>query len=88
MRALRHLLAIVVLPGTVCVLIPALLLHDADLAPWPLALVGAALLAGGVGMIAWTVSLFVRRRARHAGALGPDRRGSSSAGPTGTCATR
>ena len=60
MRALRHLVAIVVLPGTVAVLIPALLLQDADLAPWPLALLGAVLLAGGVGMIAWTVSLFVR----------------------------
>ena len=60
MRALRHLVAIVVLPGTVCVLIPALLLPDADLAPWPAAIIGAALLAGGLGMIAWTVSLFVR----------------------------
>ena len=47
MRALRHLLAIVVLPGTVTVFIPALLLPDADLAPWPLPLLGAVLLAGG-----------------------------------------
>jgi protein-S-isoprenylcysteine O-methyltransferase Ste14 len=60
MRALRHLIAIVVLPGTVTVLIPALLLADADLAPAPQALLGAALIAAGVGMIAWTVSLFVR----------------------------
>jgi protein-S-isoprenylcysteine O-methyltransferase Ste14 len=60
MRALRHLVAIVVLPGTVCVLVPALLLADADLAPLPLALLGAALVTAGVGMIAWTVSLFVR----------------------------
>jgi protein-S-isoprenylcysteine O-methyltransferase Ste14 len=60
MRALRHLVAIVVLPGTVTVFIPALLLADADFAPWPLALLGAALITVGVGMIAWTVSLFVR----------------------------
>jgi protein-S-isoprenylcysteine O-methyltransferase Ste14 len=58
MRALRHLVAIVVLPGTVAVLIPAILLGDAELAPSPLALLGAVLLAVGVGMIGWTVSLF------------------------------
>jgi protein-S-isoprenylcysteine O-methyltransferase Ste14 len=60
MRALRHLAAIVLLPGTVTVVVPALLLDDADLAPWPLAVAGALLLAAGLGMIAWTVSLFVR----------------------------
>lgn len=60
MRALRHLAAIVLLPGTVTVVVPALLLDDADLAQWPLAALGAALLAAGLGMIAWTVSLFVR----------------------------
>jgi len=60
MRALRHLAAIVLLPGTVTVLVPALLLDDTGLAPWPLALLGALLIAAGVGMIAWTVSLFVR----------------------------
>ena len=58
MRALRHLVAIVVLPGTVTVLIPALLLDDTALAPWPLAALGAVLLAAGVGTIGWTVSLF------------------------------
>ena len=58
MRALRHLAAIVLLPGTVTVVVPALLLSDADLAPWPLAALGAALIAAGLGMIAWTVALF------------------------------
>ena len=58
MRALRHLVAIVVLPGTVTVVVPALLLPDADFAPWPLAALGAVLLAAGVGTIGWTVSLF------------------------------
>ena len=60
MRALRHLAAIVLLPGTVTVVMPVLLLSDADLARWPLAALGAALIAAGLGMIAWTVSLFVR----------------------------
>ena len=59
MRALRHLAAVVLLPGTVTVLVPALLLADAGLAPWPLAALGAALLLAGVGLIAWTVALFV-----------------------------
>lgn len=60
MRALRHAVSIVVLPGTVAVLIPALLLSDATFAPWPLALLGIALLIVGVGTIVWTVSLFAR----------------------------
>jgi protein-S-isoprenylcysteine O-methyltransferase Ste14 len=58
MRALRHLAAIVLLPGTVTVLVPALLLADAGLASWPLAALGAALLLVGVGLIGWTVALF------------------------------
>ena len=58
MRVLRQLLAIVLLPGTVAVLVPALLLDDTTLASWPLAALGVALLAVGVGLIAWTVSLF------------------------------
>jgi protein-S-isoprenylcysteine O-methyltransferase Ste14 len=56
----RQLAAVVLLPGTVCVLVPALLLSDAGIAPWPLALLGGALLALGLGVIAWTVSLFAR----------------------------
>ena len=58
MRVLRHLAAIVLLPGTVTVLVPVLLLSGADLAPWPLAVLGAALIAAGLGLIAWTVGLF------------------------------
>jgi protein-S-isoprenylcysteine O-methyltransferase Ste14 len=60
MRLARQLAAVVLLPGTVCVLVPAFLLSDAAIAPWPLALVGGALLALGLGVIAWTVSLFAR----------------------------
>ena len=55
---MRHLLAIVVLPGTVTLVVPALLLDDVELAPWPLVALGALLLAIGVGMFVWTVSLF------------------------------
>ena len=55
---MRHLLAIVVLPGTVTVVVPALLLDDAALAPWPLVLLGALLLAAGAVMFVWTVALF------------------------------
>ena len=58
MRVARQLAAVVLLPGTVCVLVPALLLSDAGIAPWPLALLGGALIALGIGVIAWTVSLF------------------------------
>ena len=89
MRLLRALLSVLLLPGTVAVLIPALLLVDAALAPWPLAALGALLLAAGVGMIAWTVALFFGRsggaRSRHGGTA---RSGWSSAAPTGTSATR
>jgi protein-S-isoprenylcysteine O-methyltransferase Ste14 len=58
MLALRNLVAIVLLPGIVAGLVPAVLLSGADLAPWPLALLGAVVLAFGAGMIAWTVALF------------------------------
>jgi protein-S-isoprenylcysteine O-methyltransferase Ste14 len=57
MRVLRHLAAVLILPGTVCVLVPALLL-DGGLAAWPLALLGGGLMGIGVGTIAWTVTLF------------------------------
>ena len=56
---MRQLAAVVVLPGTVCIVVPALLLGgDGGLAPWPLVLVGGLLLGFGVGVIAWTVALF------------------------------
>ena len=58
MRMARQLAAVVLLPGTVCVLVPAFLLSDAGIAPWPLALLGVVFLALGVAMIGWTVSLF------------------------------
>ena len=58
MRLVRQLAAIVLLPGTVAILVPALLLGDAEIASWPLAFVGGAVLAFGLCMIGWTVALF------------------------------
>jgi protein-S-isoprenylcysteine O-methyltransferase Ste14 len=56
---LRHLFAIVVLPGTVTLLIPAMLPDgDRELAPWPLVVLGVVLLAIGLTMFVWTVALF------------------------------
>jgi protein-S-isoprenylcysteine O-methyltransferase Ste14 len=50
-----------VLPGTVAVLIPALIIWigGADIQPVT-ALIGAVLIAAGVVVVAWTVRLFVR----------------------------
>jgi protein-S-isoprenylcysteine O-methyltransferase Ste14 len=50
-----------VLPGTVAVLIPALIIWigGADIRPVT-ALIGAVLIAAGVVVVAWTVRLFVR----------------------------
>lgn len=56
---MRHLLAIVILPGSVTLLVPALILGgDTDLAPWPLVALGVALLAIGLALFVWTVALF------------------------------
>jgi protein-S-isoprenylcysteine O-methyltransferase Ste14 len=57
MWLLRHLVAIAVLPGTVTVLIPALIVHDADVAG-ARAVAGALLVAAGLFLWGWTVLLF------------------------------
>jgi len=70
MRALRHALAICLLPGTVVVLVPALIVRAADsvsigwglpgaLAALPVAFGAALLVTGGV-LVVWTITLFVR----------------------------
>jgi protein-S-isoprenylcysteine O-methyltransferase Ste14 len=56
MRALRHLLAICLLPGVVAGLIPALLVDG--LAEAPLAVLGALVAAAGLALIVQTVALF------------------------------
>src|SRR3954465_15950189 len=75
MRLVRQLAAVVLLPGPMAILIPALLLGDAEIAPWllpacvfgdaerarlPLALVGGAVLASVLCMIGRTVALWAR----------------------------
>ena len=70
MRVLRHALAICLLPGTVVVLVPALIVWQSGsvsvgwglpngLALVPVAL-GTALLAVGVSLVVWTIALFAR----------------------------
>lgn len=58
----RHLRAIALLPLTVAVVVPGLILwrSDADLAAWPLAAVGIVLIAIGLVLVSWTVALFAR----------------------------
>lgn len=58
MRILRHMLAIGLLPGLATVLVPALIVTGDDLAPWPLSVLGAALIALGVVLMAQTIALF------------------------------
>ena len=58
MRILRHLLAIGLLPGMVTLLVPALLVSGDEVASWPPALLGAALIALGLALMAQTIALF------------------------------
>jgi len=71
MTALRHAAAIVLLPGTVTVVVPALIVAGGEgpSVAWDLggvgapllATAGAVLIAAGLALWAWTVSLFARR---------------------------
>ena len=56
----RHLLAIGLLPFTVTVVVPVLVLRrsGAEVAVWPLAALGVTLIALGLALVAWTVALF------------------------------
>jgi protein-S-isoprenylcysteine O-methyltransferase Ste14 len=58
----RHLRAAVLLPFTVTVVVPGLVLwrNGTEIAAWPLALVGGLLIAPGLGLLAWTIALFGR----------------------------
>ena len=62
MSVWRHLRAIGLLPVTVTIVVPGLILWrtGAKLAPWPLATVGIVLIAIGLALVTWTVSLFAR----------------------------
>jgi protein-S-isoprenylcysteine O-methyltransferase Ste14 len=56
----RHLLAIGLLPVTVTAVVPALVLRrsGADVAAWPLVIVGVLLIVLGLALVTWTVALF------------------------------
>ena len=64
----RHLLSILVFPVTMTLVIPALIVIAAEVrmpdlrapATIPLATIGALLIAGGLGLMIWTVTLFDR----------------------------
>jgi len=58
----RHLLAVLLLPFMVTLVVPGLVIagRDADVAAWPLALVGILLIALGLTLVGWTVTLFAR----------------------------
>jgi protein-S-isoprenylcysteine O-methyltransferase Ste14 len=58
----RQLRAVVLLPVTVTIVVPALILAGSEIAigPWLLATVGVALIAAGLALVAWTVTLFTR----------------------------
>lgn len=64
----RHLLSVLAFPATMTVVVPALIapvaeLRAPDLGSWlsgGLAVIGALLIIGGVGMLIWTVVLFHR----------------------------
>ena len=58
MRALRHLLAIGLLPGVVAGVVPALIVAGDEFAAWPLIVLGGATLALGLALIVETVALF------------------------------
>jgi protein-S-isoprenylcysteine O-methyltransferase Ste14 len=58
----RQLRAVVLLPVTVTVVVPALILSrtGADLAAWPLVAAGVALIGTGLALVSWTITLFAR----------------------------
>lgn len=62
MSVWRHLRAIGLLPVTMTIVVPGLILWrtGAGLAPWLLATLGAALMGIGLALVTWTVSLFAR----------------------------
>ena len=62
MSVWRHLRAIGLLPVTVTIVVPGLILWrtGVELAPWPLATLGAVLIGVGLALVTWTVSLFMR----------------------------
>ena len=62
MSVWRQFRAVVLLPFTVTLVVPGLVLwrSGAEVAAWPLALAGGVLIALGLALLAWTIALFAR----------------------------
>jgi protein-S-isoprenylcysteine O-methyltransferase Ste14 len=58
----RQLRAILLLPVTVTIVVPGLILWQdgVEVAAWPLVAAGVALMALGLALVTWTVALFAR----------------------------
>jgi protein-S-isoprenylcysteine O-methyltransferase Ste14 len=58
----RQLRAVVLLPVTVTIVVPALILWwtGADRAAWPFIAAGVALIGAGLVLVSWTIALFAR----------------------------
>jgi protein-S-isoprenylcysteine O-methyltransferase Ste14 len=62
MSLVRQLAAVALLPFTVALVVPGLIVWrtGADGGGWALAVAGGALVAGGVALVVWTATLFAR----------------------------
>lgn len=62
MSLVRQLAAVALLPVTVALVVPGLIVWrtGADGGGWPLAVAGGALVAAGIALVAWTATLFAR----------------------------
>ena len=62
MSLARQLAAVALLPVTVTLVVPGLILWQSGADPrgWALGLLGGVLVAGGVALVAWTATLFAR----------------------------
>jgi protein-S-isoprenylcysteine O-methyltransferase Ste14 len=62
MSLARQLAAVAILPVTVALVVPGLIVWSSgpDGGGWALGLVGGALLAAGIALVAWTATLFAR----------------------------
>jgi protein-S-isoprenylcysteine O-methyltransferase Ste14 len=62
MSLARQLAAVALLPVTVTLIVPGLILwrSGADARSWALGFLGGALVAAGVALVAWTATLFAR----------------------------
>ena len=62
MSVWHHVRAVLLLPFTVTVVVPGIVLWrtGVEVSAWPLAVAGAALISLGLALLAWTLALFAR----------------------------